>query len=71
MDNTVIKNQILEIRDNLNELKDELYSLIAYNKETLLINNNVVCNEEFDNIITSVQNKIDEITNIVIPTLSK
>ena len=71
MENSIIRDQVLEIRDSLNELKDELYNLIAYNKETLLINNNVICHEKLDSIISGVQNKIDEITNTIIPSLSK
>ena len=67
----VLKENLNTIAYHLSVLKSSYASLRALTDQALIIDNNVYMNSELNGILTNADSIIEEIYNVVIPTLDR
>lgn len=65
-----LKNQLTEIKEELELLKDDYNDLNGTIKETLLIDDKIVEEDLFISISNDTDKVLNELTNVVIPIIN-
>lgn len=66
----ILKSKLVIIKNKLNNLQDEYNDLNAILKETLLIDENILEKDKLNSIINDNQSILNELTNVIIPTVN-